>query len=120
MVHLCVCVCACALADEHICADHWFSMKNIKNRRTKGGVLSLSVLAAAGATSGSGHLLTKITRTDPALVQYAVQAFGTSNLSEDDWKKAEDHYKVMFVYIFFVHGLSCAVLLYMLSEITSK
>jgi len=73
-----------------------------------------SVLAAGVATSGSGHLLTKVTRTDPALIQYAVQAFGTSNLSEDDWRKAEDHYKVMFVYICFVHGLSSAVLLYIL------
>jgi len=70
-----------------------------------------SVLAAGVATSGSG-LLTKVTRTDPALIQYAVQAFGTSNLSEDDWRKAEDHYKVMFVYICFVRGLSSAVLLY--------
>jgi len=62
-------------------------------------------------------MLTKVTRTDPALIQYAVQAFGTSNLSEDDWKKAEDHYKVMFVYICFVHGLSNALLLYMHTEI---
>ena len=92
----------------------------MKNGRTKGGVSTLSVLAAGVATSGSGHLLTKLTRTDPALIQYAVQAFGTSNLSEDDWKKAEDHYKVMFVYVCFVHGLSNAVLLYMHTEITSK
>jgi splicing factor 4 len=54
--------------------------------------------AAGAATSGSGHLLTKVMRTDPALIQYAVQAFGTSNLSEDDWKKAEDHYKINLLY----------------------
>jgi hypothetical protein len=57
------------------------------------------VLSAGAASSGTPQFLSKITRTDPALIQYAVQAFGTSNLSEDDWKKAEDHYKVMFIYI---------------------
>nr|CAD7591989.1 unnamed protein product [Timema genevievae] len=39
-------------------------------------------------------LLSKVTRTDPALVQYAVKAFGTNMLSEEDWKKAEDHFKL--------------------------
>jgi hypothetical protein len=89
----------------------------MKNGNIKGGVLSFSVLPAGTATSGSGHLLTKVTRTDTALVQYAIQAFGTSNLSEDDWKKAEDHYKVMFIYICFVHELSSTVLLYMCTGI---
>jgi splicing factor 4 len=79
--------------------------------------MSLSVLPAGVATSGSGQLLTKVTRTDPALIQYAVQAFGTSNLSEDDWKKAEDHYKVMFIYLRFMHELSSTVLPYMCTEI---
>ena len=40
-------------------------------------------------------MISKITRTDTALIQYAMQAFGTTNLSEEDWKKAEDHYKVI-------------------------
>jgi splicing factor 4 len=55
----------------------------------------LSVLPTGAAPMGSTQLLSKITRTDPALIQYAAQAFGTVNLSEEDWKKAEDHYKVM-------------------------
>lgn len=42
----------------------------------------------------SGAMLSKVSRTDPALVQYAIKAFGTNQLSEEDWKKAEDHYKV--------------------------
>jgi hypothetical protein len=44
--------------------------------------------------SGGGPMISKITRSDPALIQYAVQSFGSTNLSEEDWKKAEDHYKV--------------------------
>lgn len=39
-------------------------------------------------------MLTKISRGDPALVQYARQTFGTLDLSEEQWRKAEDHYKV--------------------------
>lgn len=31
-------------------------------------------------------------------MQYALKAFGTVNLSEEDWKKAEDHYKVSRIY----------------------
>lgn len=43
-------------------------------------------------------MLSKITRNDPALLQYAMNAFGTTNLSEDDWKKAEDHFKINLLY----------------------
>lgn len=43
-------------------------------------------------------MLSKITRNDPALLQYAVNAFGTTNLSEEDWKKAEDHFKINLLY----------------------
>lgn len=39
-------------------------------------------------------MLTKISRNDPALIQYARQTFGTLDLTEEQWKKAEDHYKV--------------------------
>ncbi|GLG94889.1 Uncharacterized protein GBIM_01976 [Gryllus bimaculatus] len=52
----------------------------------------------APAPGPPSHLLTKISRTDPALIQYAIQAFGTKNLSEEDWKKAEDHYKINLLY----------------------
>lgn len=44
------------------------------------------------------HLLTKITRSDPGLIQYARKTFGSINLSEEEWKKAEDHYKINLLY----------------------
>lgn len=43
---------------------------------------------------GKNPMLSKISRNDPALIQYARQTFGTLDLSEEQWKKAEDHYKV--------------------------
>lgn len=43
-------------------------------------------------------MLSKITRNDPALIQYAINTFGSTNLSEDDWKKAEDHFKINILY----------------------
>lgn len=43
-------------------------------------------------------MLSAITRSDPALLNYARQNYGTTNLSEEDWKKCEDHYKVNLLY----------------------
>jgi splicing factor 4 len=43
-------------------------------------------------------MLSTVTRTDPALLQYARQNFGTTNLTEDDWKKAEEHYKINLLF----------------------
>ncbi|KRT78183.1 hypothetical protein AMK59_7691, partial [Oryctes borbonicus] len=48
-------------------------------------------------TAGS-LLLSKITRNDPALIQYVINTFGSTNIGEDDWKKAEDHYKINILY----------------------
>lgn len=45
-------------------------------------------------------MLTKISRNDPALIHYARQTFGTLELSEEQWKKAEDHYKVNRIVIY--------------------
>uniref|UniRef100_A0A182PE56 G-patch domain-containing protein n=1 Tax=Anopheles epiroticus TaxID=199890 RepID=A0A182PE56_9DIPT len=42
--------------------------------------------------------LSTVSRTDPALLAYARQNFGSTNLSEEDWKKAEDHYKINLLY----------------------
>ncbi|XP_046400471.1 histone acetyltransferase KAT6A-like isoform X2 [Ischnura elegans] len=50
------------------------------------------------SNTGAQILLSKVTRTDPQLIQYAIQAFGTCDLSEEDWKKAEDHYKINLLY----------------------
>ncbi|XP_044756831.1 arginine-glutamic acid dipeptide repeats protein-like [Coccinella septempunctata] len=43
-------------------------------------------------------MLSKITRTDPGLLQYAKQTFGSLNLTDEQWKKAEDHYKINLLY----------------------
>lgn len=48
--------------------------------------------------AGPGPALSRVTRTDPGLLRYAIQSFGTTNLSEEDWKKAEDHYKINLLY----------------------
>lgn len=43
-------------------------------------------------------MLSKVTRTDPALLQYVSNTYGSTNLSEEDWKKAEDNYKIHVLY----------------------
>ncbi|KAI4459426.1 arginine/serine rich splicing factor sf4/14 [Holotrichia oblita] len=48
--------------------------------------------------STGGVMLSKITRNDPALIQYAINTFGSTNISEEDWKKAEDHFKINVLY----------------------
>lgn len=73
-------------------------------------LMSLSIPSAAGGSSSitsqiptsfgnqQKPILSKITRTDPALLQYARQNYGSTNLSEEDWKKCEDHYKINLLY----------------------
>lgn len=43
-------------------------------------------------------LLSAITRNDPALLNYARQNYGTVDLSEEDWIKCEEHYKVNLLF----------------------
>lgn len=45
-----------------------------------------------------GVMLSKVTRSDPGLLQYIMNTYGTANLSEEDLKKAEDHYKINLLY----------------------
>ncbi|XP_043464863.1 arginine-glutamic acid dipeptide repeats protein-like [Leptopilina heterotoma] len=47
---------------------------------------------------GKNPMLSKVSRSDPALVQYARQTFGSLDLSEEQWKKAEDHFKINLLY----------------------
>jgi splicing factor 4 len=56
------------------------------------------VPASTAAPSTAKPMLTTITRSDPALLQYARQNFGTTNLSEEDWKKAEEHFKINLLF----------------------
>ncbi|XP_063983107.1 arginine-glutamic acid dipeptide repeats protein-like [Diachasmimorpha longicaudata] len=59
----------------------------------------LSVMPPKGQNAkGKNPMLTKICRNDPALIQYARQTFGTLDLGEEQWKKAEDHYKINLLY----------------------
>ncbi|KAJ8984649.1 hypothetical protein NQ317_009877 [Molorchus minor] len=43
-------------------------------------------------------MLSKVTRTDPGLIQYAINTYGSVNLTEEEWEKAEDHYKINLLY----------------------
>lgn len=43
-------------------------------------------------------MLSTITRSDPALLQYARLNYGSTQLSEDQWKQCEEHYKVNLLY----------------------
>ncbi|XP_052869488.1 uncharacterized protein LOC128275128 [Anopheles cruzii] len=52
-----------------------------------------SLLAGAGTPKLSG-----VSRTDPALLAYARQNFGSTNLTEEEWTKAEDHYKINLLF----------------------
>ncbi|KAF7993936.1 hypothetical protein HCN44_011205 [Aphidius gifuensis] len=49
-------------------------------------------------TKGKNPMLTKVSRGDPALLNYARQTYGTLDLSDEQWKKAEDHYKINLLY----------------------
>ncbi|XP_063909039.1 arginine-glutamic acid dipeptide repeats protein-like isoform X2 [Zophobas morio] len=52
-----------------------------------------------GPQAQSGNvMLSKITRSDPGLIQYTVNTYGSTNLSEEEWKKAEDNYKINILY----------------------
>lgn len=43
-------------------------------------------------------MLSAVRRTDPALLNYARQNYGTTDLSEEDWNKCEEHFKVNLLY----------------------
>lgn len=65
--------------------------------------LSLSTMPSVGTIPTSfGNqqkpILSSIKRTEPALLNYARQNYGTVDLSEEDWKKCEDHFKVNLLY----------------------
>lgn len=66
---------------------------------------SSSSAAAASSLSGGGGaggqtpaMLTHCTRTNPALLAYARQSYGTTELDDETWRKCEDHFKVNLLY----------------------
>lgn len=64
-------------------------------------LMSLSISSGSIPTSFGNQqkpILTAIKRTEPALLNYARQNYGSVDLSEEDWKKCEDHFKVNLLY----------------------
>ncbi|CAK1542215.1 unnamed protein product [Leptosia nina] len=47
---------------------------------------------------GEGLKLTNLNQQNPALLQYAMMNFGSTNLSPEDWKKCEDNFKLNLLY----------------------
>lgn len=43
-------------------------------------------------------MLTTVTRSDPALLNYARQNFGSTSLTEEEWQKAEEHFKINLLF----------------------
>lgn len=79
------------------------SIKTLKNPAAEPAPTPVSVSSQPQSPGASNaHYSTpKITatgRTDPALLAYVRQNFGSTNLSEEDWKKAEDHFKLNLLY----------------------
>lgn len=62
--------------------------------------MSSSTITTSSMSSSSSTtpMLTTITRSDPAFLNYARLNFGTINLSEEDWLKAEEHYKINLLF----------------------
>jgi len=59
--------------------------------------------ALAGPSSASNSILSRssilsrITSADPQILNYAVRVFGTTDLSEDQWKQCMDQVKVQYL-----------------------
>ncbi|XP_031635999.1 SURP and G-patch domain-containing protein 1 isoform X2 [Contarinia nasturtii] len=47
---------------------------------------------------GNKPMLSAVKRTDPALLNYARLNYGTIDLTEEDWAKCEEHFKVNLLY----------------------
>ena len=43
-------------------------------------------------------MLVKVTRTNPQLLQYAQQAYGTTNLDEEQWTQCEEAFKMNLLF----------------------
>lgn len=56
-------------------------------------MMGMPVIAIEGATSVS-----KVTRTNSQLLAYAKQAYGTTDLDNDQWKQCEEAYKMNLVF----------------------
>lgn len=57
-----------------------------------------SASAVIDTSSLKTPMLTTVTRSDPALLNYARQNFGSTNLTEEEWQKAEEHFKINLLF----------------------
>ncbi|XP_061399201.1 protein diaphanous homolog 1 [Musca vetustissima] len=78
--------------------------KKLRKSRWGGKVEAADVASSSSSSVPTSFgnqnkpLLSTITRSDPALLQYAKLNYGSTNLSEEDWIKCEEHYKVNLLY----------------------
>lgn len=71
------------------------TITNISTPQTMSSTITTSSMSS---NASSTPMLTTITRSDPALLNYARMNFGTINLSDEDWLKAEEHYKINLLF----------------------
>lgn len=69
-----------------------------KRKRNRWGDESDKVDLSAPVSVTVPNALIGITKTDPELIQYAMKVFGTTDLSESQWKQCEDQIKMSLVY----------------------
>ena len=72
--------------------------KRKKSRWGEASEVSPQSTSIAVTAVTKSALLTSVTRTDPALLNYVRLNFGTTSLSEEDWKKAEEHFKINMLF----------------------
>ena len=65
-----------------------------KRKRNRWGDESDKVDLSGPVSVTVPNALIGITKTDPELIQYAMKVFGTTDLSESQWKQCEDQIKV--------------------------
>jgi len=69
-----------------------------KRKRNRWGDESDKVDLSTPVTLTVPNAVTAVTKTDPELIQYAIRVFGTTDLSESQWKQCEDQIKMSLVY----------------------
>lgn len=59
---------------------------------------AFAVGGTAAASGSKAPMLSQVTRSDPALLAYAHQSYGTVHLDDETWRKCEDHFKINLLY----------------------
>lgn len=69
-----------------------------KRKRNRWGDEADKVDLSQPVTVTVPNSLTSITQTDPQLIQYAIKVFGSTDLTDAQWKQCEDQIKMSLVY----------------------